>query len=241
MREAVLNVEGVYARYGLGDVLRGISLEAGQGEVVSLFGRNGVGKTTLLKTIAGWLKPHKGTIRLGGKTLSGLDPDRICHAGVGLVPEDRRIFPGLSVDENMRLGFRQTPDASAAQRLERLENAYQRFPRLRERRRQMGVTLSGGEQQMLAIARAQIADPALLILDEPSEGLAPIIVDEVRDTLAGVKKGGTSILLVEQNVAMALSLADRVVVLSQGQVQFTGTPEELEAQPDIKETYLGIA
>ncbi|MFN0262754.1 ABC transporter ATP-binding protein [Tepidamorphus sp. 3E244] len=236
MPDTILNVENVHARYGLGDVLRGISLHVEAGEVVSLFGRNGVGKTTLLKTIAGWLKPHTGRIELAGETISGLETDKICHAGVGLVPEDRRIFPGLSVDENMRLGFRQSPSASAAERRERLEKAYERFPRLWERRQQMGTTLSGGEQQMLAIARVLVGAPKLVLIDEPTEGLAPFIVDEIVSIIQAMSADGMSVLLVEQNVHRALEVTSRFYAIERGAVVFEGLPDSEADKTRLFET-----
>ena len=225
MPEPLLEVFDVYARYASGDVLRGISLEVRPREVVSLFGRNGVGKTTLLKTIAGWLKPRRGAIRLAGDEIGGLDIDLICHCGVGFVPEDRRIFPGLTVEENLRLGFRQTPGASQAERRVRLEAAYARLPRLAERRRQMGTTLSGGEQQMLAIARVLVGAPKLVMVDEPTEGLAPRIVDEIMAIIESMVEAGLAVLLVEQNVRRALTVTSRFYAIERGTVVFEGRPD----------------
>ena len=167
----MLTVSELHAHYGLSHVIQGIDLEARPGEVVGIFGRNGVGKTTLLKTIVGWVKPSSGDIRLDGERLDGREPDAICHMGVGFVPEDRRIFPGLTVQENLELGLLQVKGRPARESRAALERVYDRFPRLSERRKQLGTTLSGGEQQMLAIARVMVGQPKLVLVDEPSEGL----------------------------------------------------------------------
>ncbi|MDB5842633.1 MAG: transporter-like protein [Herminiimonas sp.] len=218
----MLELDNIHAHYGLSHVLQGVSLTINAGEVVTLVGRNGVGKTTVIKTIAGWVKPTSGSIRFGGTELGGLNSDRICRIGIGIVPEDRRIFPGLSVEENLKLGFLQCPRRPAAESKRILEQAYERFPRLKERRPQMGTTLSGGEQQMLAIARVLIGAPRLLLIDEPTEGLAPIIVDEIFDILEGLRNEGIPILLVEQNVHRALDISSRFYALERGQVIMQG-------------------
>ena len=177
----MLELKGVHTHYGLSHVLQGIDLQVGHGEVVGLFGRNGVGKTTVIKTIAGWVSPSSGDVIFNGESINGVGADQICRRGIGLVPEDRRIFPGLTVEENLHLGQMQCPSRSRLDARRRMEEIYQRFPRLAERRRQMGTTLSGGEQQMLAIARVLVGEPKLLLIDEPTEGLAPMIVDELFD------------------------------------------------------------
>jgi branched-chain amino acid transport system ATP-binding protein len=214
----MLELQSVHTHYGLSHVLQGVSLSLAQGEVLGLFGRNGVGKTTVMKTIAGWVPASQGSVRLEGVDLAGQGSDRICRRGVGFVPEDRRIFPGLTVEENLRLGFNQVPGRTRAAARARLEATYERFPRLAERRRQMGTTLSGGEQQMLAIARVLVGQPRLLLIDEPTEGLAPIIVDELFGLMTGLAAEGIPILLVEQNVKRAVQLVTRWVVLERGQV-----------------------
>jgi branched-chain amino acid transport system ATP-binding protein len=214
----MLELQGVHAHYGLSHVLQGVSFSLDKGEVLGLFGRNGVGKTTVMKTIAGWVPASQGCVRFEGEDLAGQGSDRICRRGIGLVPEDRRIFPSLTVEENLRLGFNQVPGRSRAEASAKLEATYDRFPRLAERRRQMGTTLSGGEQQMLAIARVLVGQPRLLLIDEPTEGLAPIIVDELFSLMAGLAAEGIPILLVEQNVKRAVQLATRWVVLERGQV-----------------------
>ena len=232
----LLTVSDIHTYYGDSHVLQGVSLDVKPGECVALLGRNGAGKTTTLRSIVSLTPVRRGTVMFSGADITHSPTHRIIREGIGYVPEDRGIFSSLSVHEHLDVAL-----WAAKKPVERRDEVVKIFPRISERMEHFGQQLSGGEQQMLSIARALLSEPRLLILDEPSEGLAPIIVDEVRDTLARVKGTGTSILLVEQNVAMALALADRVVVLSQGMVQFTGTPDELEAQPEIKDTYLGIA
>jgi branched-chain amino acid transport system ATP-binding protein len=218
----MLELNNVHTHYGLSHVLQGVSVNIKAGEVVTLAGRNGVGKTTTIKTIAGWVAPSSGSIRFNGTGLGGMSSDRICRLGIGIVPEDRRIFPGLSVEENLKLGFLQCPRRPAAESKRILEQTYERFPRLKERRPQMGTTLSGGEQQMLAIARVLIGAPKLLLIDEPTEGLAPIIVDEIFHILDGLRQDGIPILLVEQNVHRALDISTRFYALERGTVIMQG-------------------
>ena len=228
----MLELKGVHAHYGLSHVLQGIDLRVGKGEIIGLFGRNGVGKTTVIKTIAGWVAPSNGQVLFEGERLDGVSADRICRRGIGLVPEDRRIFPGLTVEENLRLGQMQCPSRQRAESRRRLDEIYQRFPRLAERRRQMGTTLSGGEQQMLAIARVLAGAPRLLLIDEPTEGLAPIIVDELFALIAALAREGTPIVLVEQNVHRAIQLTTRHYLIERGQVTFEGdsrVPSERDA------------
>lgn len=214
----MLELDGLHTHYGLSHVLQGVSMTIEAGEVILLCGRNGVGKTTVIKTIAGWVAPSSGAIRFDGIEIGGLTPDRICRLGIGLVPEDRRIFPGLTVEENIKLGFLQCPQRSAAQSRRVLEETYERFPRLKERRVQMGTTLSGGEQQMLAIARVLVGAPKFLLIDEPTEGLAPIIVDEIFVMIDRLRSEGITILMVEQNVHRALDVSTRFYALERGQI-----------------------
>lgn len=221
----MLQISALHSHYGLSHVIQGIDIEAAPGEVIGIFGRNGVGKTTLLKTIAGWVKPSQGAIRLGGEALDGLTPDRICHAGVGFVPEDRRIFPGLTVEENLSLGLLQVKGRSSRDEKRAVEGIYDRFHRLGERRHQLGTTLSGGEQQMLAMARIMVGKPRLVLIDEPSEGLAPMIVAEIFAIVRELREQGAIILLVEQNIHEALSVADRFHVVERGQIVFSGEAE----------------
>ena len=222
----MLDISGLHSHYGRSHIIQGIDLSAGPGEVIGIFGRNGVGKTTLLKTIAGWVKPSHGAIRLYGKPLGDLTPDQICHAGVGFVPEDRRIFPGLTVEENLSLGLLQVKGRSSRDGKRAVEGIYDRFHRLGERRHQLGTTLSGGEQQMLAMARVMVGKPRLVLIDEPSEGLAPMIVAEVFAIVRELRDRGAIILLVEQNVHEALSVADRFHVVERGQIVFSGEAED---------------
>ena len=218
----MLELNGVHTHYGLSHVLQGIDLKVGQGEVVGLFGRNGVGKTTVIKTIAGWVSPSSGEVIFNGESLNGVGADQICRRGIGLVPEDRRIFPGLTVEENLHLGQMQCPSRSRLDARRRMEEIYQRFPRLAERRRQMGTTLSGGEQQMLAIARVLVGEPKLLLIDEPTEGLAPMIVDELFTLIGNLASEGIPIVLVEQNVNRAIGLVNRFYMLERGSVVLDG-------------------
>jgi branched-chain amino acid transport system ATP-binding protein len=230
----MLKIDGLHVHYGLSHVIQGISLEARPGEVVGIFGRNGVGKTTLMKTVAGWVQPSDGSISLDGQSFSGLTPDQICRRGVGFVPEDRRIFPGLSVEENLRLGLMQRTERSRAGDRAAVQTIYDRFPRLAERRRQTGTTLSGGEQQMLAMARVMIGQPRVVLIDEPSEGLAPMIVADIFAIIAEMKAAGMIVLLVEQNVAGALAISDRFYAIERGALVLTG----YSAAPGAKEDLL---
>jgi branched-chain amino acid transport system ATP-binding protein len=218
----MLTIRGLHSHYGLSHIIQGIDLDARPGEVIGIFGRNGVGKTTLLKTIAGWVTASEGTVTLGERGLCGLSPDRICHAGVGFVPEDRRIFPGLTVEENLSLGLLQVRGRSRQNQRRAIDAIYDRFPRLGERRHQLGTTLSGGEQQMLAMARVMVGDARLVLIDEPSEGLAPMIVAEVFAIVRELRDRGAIVLLVEQNVHQALSVADRFHVVERGKIVFGG-------------------
>ena len=229
----MLDVRDVHVHYGLSHVLHGVTLRVEPGEIVGLFGRNGVGKTTLIKTIAGWVAPSRGAIAFAGHALAHLPPDRICRLGIGLVPEDRRVFPGLSVDENLRLGFLQAPHRAKPAMAARLAAVYARFPRLAERRKQVGSTLSGGEQQMLAIARVLVGEPKLLLIDEPTEGLAPKIVDEIFALITTLRAEGIAILLVEQHVHRALDVCSRSYVMARGQIVFEGDAAEAEARDTL--------
>jgi branched-chain amino acid transport system ATP-binding protein len=222
----MLSIEDLHSHYGSSHIIQGIGLRAEAGEVIGIFGRNGVGKTTLLKTIAGWVKATSGSISLDARKLNGLSPDRICLAGVGLVPEDRRIFPGLTVQENLELGLLQVRGRPAAAGRAVIAELYERFPRLGERRKQLGATLSGGEQQMLAMARVLVGEPRLVLIDEPSEGLAPMIVAEIFAIIRELRDRGCIVLLVEQNVHEALSVTDRFIVIERGQVVLAGLSEE---------------
>jgi branched-chain amino acid transport system ATP-binding protein len=222
----MLSVDDLRVHYGLSYVIQGVSLEAKSGEVVGIFGRNGVGKTTLMKTIAGWVAPSGGTITLNGARLDRLPPDSVCRHGVGFVPEDRRIFPGLSVEENLKLGLMQRAGRSRVEENVEIERIYKRMPRLAERRKQAGTTLSGGEQQMLAMARVMVGRPRLALIDEPSEGLAPMIVADIFEIIEEMKADGATVLLVEQNVHAALDVSDRFYVIERGAVVLAGNAKD---------------
>lgn len=233
----MLEVRDVHVYYGKTRALAGVDLEVGEGEVVAVVGRNGAGKTTLIKAIMGIVEPARGTIRFMGRDITGVPPWERARMGLGYVPEGRRLFPYLTVEENLILGGYNISDRRELQ--ERLEEVYALFPRLKERRRQLARTLSGGEAQMLAIARALVARPRLLLMDEPSQGLAPVIVDEIFRKTAELKKAGQAILLVEQNVKKALEVADRVYVLDMGKVVYSAPAEKAASDPVIRKIYLG--
>lgn len=232
----LLEVEDLRVNYGHIQALKGISLNVKQGEVVAILGANGAGKTTLMRTLSGLLAPHSGTIRFNGQETAKLGADKIVRLGIGQSPEGRRVFGTLSVAENLRLGGFTRPPAEIS---ESCEYVYKIFPRLYERRAQLAGTLSGGEQQMLAIGRALVTKPKLLLLDEPSLGLAPIIIRSIFQVLADVRDTGVTILLVEQNARMALKLADRGYVLEVGRMSHEGPARELLASPEIQAAYLG--
>ena len=222
----MLEVTNLHAHYGSSHIIQGVDLAVGPGEMLGIFGRNGVGKTTLLKTVAGWIAPTAGDIRIDRQQVGGATPDHICRLGLGFVPEDRRIFPGLTVEENLALGWMQAPRRSRAANREAMDRVYRRFPRLHERRHQAGNTLSGGEQQMLAMARVMVGETKILLVDEPSEGLAPMIVADLYAILRDMKEAGAAILLVEQNIAQALTLCDRFVAMERGQLVFKGNAKQ---------------
>jgi branched-chain amino acid transport system ATP-binding protein len=230
----LLEVEGLHAQYAFAPVLRGVSFGVSAGEIVSIFGRNGAGKTTTLRTIMGWLAPTMGTIRFAGESIGGLSPDRIFRKGIAFIPEDRRIFGTLTVQENLGLGSFSLWQ-SGAERRRQLDRVIHLFPRLGERRSQLGRTLSGGEQQMLAIGRALVGHPKLLLVDEPSEGLAPLIVNEIFDSLARMRDEGIALLLVEQNVRRAAALSNSCYVMEKGGIIKHGSPTEVMADETIRD------
>ena len=229
----ILEIKTIDTFYGLGHILHGLSLSVAEGEVVALLGRNGAGKTTTLRCIAGLTPPRMGEIRYKGQSIVGVDAHRISQMGIALVPETRGIFSYLTARENLAIARRQNSRWQ-------LETVLERFPTLRERLNHKGRELSGGEQQMLAIARALLTGPDLLLLDEPSQGLAPLVVDAVMGTIRTLKQERVSMLLVEQNAEMALQLADRVYIIDHGTVVFEGTPARLRADTQVTATYLGV-
>jgi branched-chain amino acid transport system ATP-binding protein len=232
-------MQDVHAGYGATPILFGVSLEVREGEAVALLGRNGMGKTTLMKTIIGFLKPWRGAIEFEGRDLTRLPPHDIARLGVGLVPENRRIFPGLTVRENLELGLSSVPRRTAALRTQRLEEVFQHFPRLRERIDQAGKTLSGGEQQMLAIARVMMAGARIVLMDEPTQGLAPAFIRHIRDMIRELKRLGVTVLLIEQNARVALSVCDRGYIMEKGVIVFEASARELRDSPVTREK-LGV-
>lgn len=232
----LLSVAELHAGYGETEVLRGVSLDVDRGEVVSLVGRNGVGKTTTLRTIAGSVTPTDGEITYGGESLAGAEPVDVARRGVALVPEGRRVFPGLTVEENLRIGRLGGDEGGRS-----IEDVLETFDSLSNRRTNQAAQLSGGEQQMLAIARALLTDPDLLLLDEPTEGLAPVIVEQVQELIETLNDEGLTVLLVEQNVRVAMALADRHYILDKGEVVYTGTSDHLEAEEAVLDRHLGVS
>ena len=234
---ALLEVRDLRSGYGRVEVLRGVSLSVGAGELVALLGSNGAGKTTFNNTVCGLVRAWEGEVVFEGQKINGLNPRGIVQSGLIQVPEGRKIFPNLSVIENLELGSFARARAHRAENLERMLTI---FPRLRERRTQLAGTLSGGEQQMLAISRGLMAEPKLLILDEPSLGLSPLLVEEMFTLIAQIRQQNISVLLVEQNVAQALEIADKAYVLENGSLRFEGTPQALLASDALRQAYLGL-
>jgi branched-chain amino acid transport system ATP-binding protein len=234
----ILELTNVHSYYGHIHALKGVSLYVDEGEIVTLIGANGAGKSTTLRTISGLLHPKEGTVKFGDKDISHMEPHRIVGRGVGHVPEGRGIFPKLTVRENLDMGAYTVDDQS--KNGARMEQIFNLFPRLRERIDQYGGTLSGGEQQMLAIGRGLMLHPRILMLDEPSMGLAPVLVDLIFDTIKKLNEDGTTILLVEQNALMALSIAHRGYVLQTGEIALTDTAEKLKKDEMVQKSYLGI-
>ena len=236
-----LEVKGLNTYYGESHVLQDMSVAVNNGEVVALLGRNGMGKSTTLKSIMGLVKPKSGTIIFQGKNITTFPPYKTAKIGIGYVPEERRIFPNLSVLDNLRMGIKHGAAAkTAGQNKWTIDRIFEHFPFMKARTHQKGALLSGGEQQMLAIGRTLMGNPDLLLVDEPTEGLAPVMVMEVRDILRQINKTGVSILLVEHNLKVAMSLADRVYLMGKAHLGFTGTKEELDARPDIRAKFLEV-
>jgi branched-chain amino acid transport system ATP-binding protein len=235
----MLRMRDVHAGYGATPILFGVSLEVRAGEAVALLGKNGMGKTTLMKTAMGFLKPWRGTIEYDGADLTRLTPHEIARLGIGFVPENRRIFPGLTVRENLELGLSAASNRSEALRRQRLHEVFKHFPRLSERIEQPGKTLSGGEQQMLAIARVMMAGAKLILMDEPTQGLAPALIRHIRDMVGELKRLGVTVLLVEQNARVALSVCDRGYIMEKGSIVFEASSRELRESPVTREK-LGV-
>ncbi|MFP7298396.1 ABC transporter ATP-binding protein [Neobacillus niacini] len=233
----MLKVNDIDVFYGNIHALKGVSLEINEGEIVTLIGANGAGKSTLLKTLSGLLKPKSGSIEYLNRSIAGKAPQSIVKVGISHVPEGRRVFANMSVEENLELGAYLRKDNAGIRN--DIQSVYELFPRLQERRKQLSGTLSGGEQQMLAMGRAIMAKPRLLLLDEPSMGLAPLMVKTIFQIIEKINQDGTTILLVEQNANMALSVADRAYVIETGRVEISGTAAELQASEEIKKAYLG--
>jgi branched-chain amino acid transport system ATP-binding protein len=233
---ALLSVKDLHVSYGAIKAVQGISFDIEKGEIVTLIGANGAGKSTTLNTIAGLIKPDSGSIEFAGESIVGIKPHKIVEKGLALCPEGRRVFTQMSVAENLDMGGYTRSDAENA---ETIKVVYERFPRLKERINQPAGTMSGGEQQMLAMGRALMSKPDLLMLDEPSMGLAPILVEEIFDIIKELNRNGTTILLVEQNASMALSIADRGYVLEVGRTTKTGSGKDLLHDDDVRKAYLG--
>jgi len=232
----VLQVDQIHVYYGQSYVLQGVSLRVEEGQIVGLLGRNGVGKTTTIRTVVGFMHPRRGRIIFKGHEINKQPAYEIARLGIGLIPQGRRLFRSLSVYEHLALGTHKNQSNQTWD----LQRVYDLFPRLEERRDQVAHTLSGGEQSMLSVGRALMMNPSLLVMDEPTEGLAPIVVQQVSSAVASLKAEKQSILLVEQNMGFALDVADIIYVMSKGRIVFSGTPEELKGRIDIESRYLGI-
>jgi branched-chain amino acid transport system ATP-binding protein len=234
----MLEVRDIHTYYGVSHVIQGVSLEVKKGEIITLIGRNGAGKTTTLKSIVGIVPPKFGTIRFQSEEITRWPTHLIAQRGIAYVPEERRIIPNLTVAENLRLGMLKNKVKLKNTKL--LERAFSYFPRLKERLRQRGNSLSGGEQQMLTMARGLVSDPAIMLIDEPTEGLMPSMVDQIARILVEMNRDGVTILLVEQNVEMALSISTHGYVIDQGMIQYRGSAKELQANKEIQQRYLGV-
>ncbi len=233
---AMLTVDNIHVYYGSIHAVKGVSFEVSEGEIVTLIGANGAGKSTVLNTVSGLLHPRTGSVQFMGQDLRGTAAHKVVERGLAQVPEGRRIFLQMTVEENLEMGAYTRPNSTIAPGI---ADVYKRFPRLEERRRQVAGTLSGGEQQMLAMGRALMSSPKLLMLDEPSMGLAPILVEQIFDIIKELHAAGTTILLVEQNAQAALSVADRAYVLETGRISLSGTGAELMASDQVRRAYLG--
>jgi branched-chain amino acid transport system ATP-binding protein len=235
---SLLAVEEIHTYYGEAHILQGVSVTVGEGEVVTLIGRNGAGKTTTLRSIMGIARPRQGRIRLRGDDVTALGTHEIARRGIAWIPEERRVLPNLTVLENLRLGMLGGSRTNGGQDV--LEEVFEYFPRLRERIDHRGRFLSGGEQQMLAIARGLVSRPSVMLVDEPTEGLAPLLVQNLTEILSAINRRGTTILLVEQTLEVAMALSHRLYVMDQGRIQFEGTPDALRRDPTIQQRFLEI-
>ena len=236
---SLVTVEGIHTIYGKSHILHGVSLEVGRGEVVGLLGRNGVGKSTTLKTVMGLVRPSQGAVRYEGRAITGLAPHRLARIGIGYVPEDRRIFRLLTVMENLRTGL-DRHGVTEGRKQALLDKVYEYFPVLADRRGQAGGTLSGGEQQMLAIARAMMLEPKIILLDEPTEGLMPRMVSQIRNIIDALHREGVAILLVEQNVPLTLEASQRIYIMEKGVVRHHAPAAELRANDAVIHQYMGV-
>jgi branched-chain amino acid transport system ATP-binding protein len=236
----MLEVKGIHSYYGKSHILQGVSLELKQGELVCLLGRNGVGKSTTLKSIMGIVRPTQGSILFDGRELVGSQPYQIARRGVGYVPEDRRVFRSLTVHENLLMGVQRAKNSGSSERVWTIDKIYGIFPKLRERSGNKGSHLSGGEQQMLTVARTLMGNPKLILVDEPTEGLAPLIVKDVLEMLSAVRSSGVTVLMVEQNFKAAIKVADRFYVMAKGMMVFEGDTAALLAAEDVRKNYLEV-
>ncbi len=236
----ILEVKEIHTYYGQSHILQGVTLEVEKGEMVTLLGRNGAGKTTTLKSILGIVPPKSGEITFLGEKISGLPPHLISQMGISFVPEERRIVPGLTVYENLKLAMLKSKGMNRAKEKEILDRVWEIFPRLRERWQQEGTSLSGGEQQMLAIARGLVSEPVLMLVDEPTEGLMPLLVQRIEEVLKEIQNDGVTILLVEQNMEMALDISQKAYVMDEGVIKYKGTAEEIRKNEEVQKKYLAI-
>lgn len=234
----LLKVEGLHAHYGKSHILHGVDLTVEEASIVSLLGRNGSGRSTTLKTLMGIVPATQGSAKLAGQELTGLRPFEVARAGLGYVPEERLAFPNLTVEENLQMGLQPPRNGGTAWTM---EDMYQYFPRLKERRHNKAGTLSGGEQQMLTICRSLLGNPRVLLIDEPTEGLAPKIVEVVMEVILDIKKRGVAVVLVEQKLTIALKVAQKIFVMGHGEIVFEGTPDELRSRPDVRRNWLEVS
>lgn len=236
----ILEVRDIHTFYGQSHILQGVSIGVEEGKIVALLGRNGAGKSTTLKSIMGVVPPKSGEILFLGEKISDLPPHIIAQKGISFVPEERRIIPGLTVHENLKLAMLKNKDGSKSKEKERLDSVVEVFPRLKARWEQDGSNLSGGEQQMLAIARAFVSEPALMLIDEPTEGLMPILVERIEEVLKELQQSGMTILLVEQNAEMALDICHQAYVMDEGVIKYKGMPDEIRENEEVQKKYLAV-